>query len=602
MVEAVVLLDRIMTSIALGESHFREFKSALEGPSEAKTPRDKKAISRDICEALVGFANADGGELLVGVEDDGQITGVANNARTIDYLLNTWRTGVNSKTPLSGVRSSRAEIDGKTILYFATQKSTAFVHQTSDGKCLQRRDLETIPIAAEEIQYTRAERLSQEYDRQYVQGAQSDVLDLQAVKIVADQISAGMGPEKCLQYLDMADFADGYLRLRRAALLLFAKDPARWHPRLQIRILRVAGTEIKSGAEFNVKEDEYVSGNIVTLIERAWTQLRPHLAQTRLTGSAKFETSVMYPELACREALINAIAHRDYSQEGRGIEIFVFDDRMEVVSPGALLSSLSIDDLRRLDGAHQSRNALICRALREVGYMREVGEGMRRIFELMRSNELAEPEIESSAGVFRVSLTNRALYKPEHLLWLENFSELKLTPEEKAVVVLGYGGRSISPNEIWNSLGIVDTERYRQILASLQGHGVLVSTMSRNQAASIARARRANVRDMPRFRIQVLAHSGPVREPKGPDGGEQSEMSRVFLTNLPVAVQSVEILDFLREHGVAGDLFRRPHWNYGFVQMESEESAIAAIHILNGALFRGYRLVARPAYPHRAVG
>ena len=119
----------------------------------------------------------------------------------------------------------------------------------------------------------------------------------------------------------------------------------------------------------------------------------------------------MYPELACREALINAIAHRDYSQEGRGIEIYVFDDRMEITSPGSLLSSLTIEDLKRREGAHQSRNSLVARVLREMGYVREVGEGMRRIFELMESNELTEPNIVSSPQTFTVTLSNRPIYR-----------------------------------------------------------------------------------------------------------------------------------------------------------------------------------------------
>src|ERR1044072_2888805 len=74
--EFINLEERALTSISLGESHFREFKSALQGPPGKKTARDAKSICQDIGEALVAFANADGGELLIGVEDNGEITGL----------------------------------------------------------------------------------------------------------------------------------------------------------------------------------------------------------------------------------------------------------------------------------------------------------------------------------------------------------------------------------------------------------------------------------------------------------------------------------------------------------------------------------------------
>jgi len=154
--------------------------------------------------------------------------------------------------------------------------------------------------------------------------------------------------------------------------------------------------------------------------------------------------------LACREALVNAIAHRDYAEEGRGIEIFVFDDRMEVRNPGALLSSVSMDDLLKLEGVHQSRNAICCRVLRELGYMRELGEGMRRMFDLMRVNELTPPELGSAGNSFSVTLRHTTIYNQQQLLWLQQFDEFSLDREQKAIVVLGIGGALVSPQDIWD--------------------------------------------------------------------------------------------------------------------------------------------------------
>src|SRR5205823_3813058 len=103
MSDVLLLPERVRNSILLGESHFREFKSAQEGPKEGKKPRPAKKICEDIGEALVAFANADGGDLLIGVEDDGSITGVPHSDIDIERMLEAPKTHVHSGSilPLS---------------------------------------------------------------------------------------------------------------------------------------------------------------------------------------------------------------------------------------------------------------------------------------------------------------------------------------------------------------------------------------------------------------------------------------------------------------------------------------------------------------------
>ena len=222
-IESVNLEERARTAISLGESHFREFKSALQGPPEAKKARSSKSIRRDIGEALVAFANGDGGELLIGVEDDGAITGIDRlSEEDKASLRESPHSQVHKKTPLPPIRTTTLKLDGFQVLYFSVQKSTAHVHLTSDGRCVQRSDLETVPIPPEEILFDRRERESREYDREYVDGATAADLNRDLVKPVAEQISPGMSVEKCLQYLDLAEYIGPGLRLRRAALLLFS--------------------------------------------------------------------------------------------------------------------------------------------------------------------------------------------------------------------------------------------------------------------------------------------------------------------------------------------------------------------------------------------
>ncbi len=613
--QIVNLEERAKTAISLGESHFREFKSALQGPPSAKTSRSSNSIARDIGEALVAFANADGGELLIGVEDDGTITGTNKlNESDMQRLAEAPKSNVHGKTPLPPVRIATLVLDGLRILYFSIHKSTSHIHLTSDGRCVQRRDLETLPIPAEEIIFGRRERESREYDREYIDSAKVNDLNAGLIQAVAEQISPGMSVEKCLQYLDIAEYIGPGLRLRRSAPLLFAKEPSKWHPRLQLRIIKVEGTELKSGSQYNAKSDQTVTGNILELVEKGWEALRPQLVQTRLGKDARFGTTIMYPELACREALVNAIAHRDYSEEGRGVEIYVFDDRMEVRNPGALLSTITIADLVRLEGVHQSRNATIARVLREAGYMRELGEGMRRMFELMKKSELTQPELTSSTNSFCVTLRHSTIYSSAQKLWLEQFDSFNLSREQKAIVVLGIGGNIIAPQDIWESLGIVDTEHYRQLIESLQVLRILRSEVPKAVAQKEARRRRTSVRKVPRFKITVPEREGmvaskpAVSEPICDERANNPDPeARLWIANLPSSIEESELTEFLTPFGEIQDVCIPRHFDtgkakgYAFVEFENKAIAQELIPKLNGLKFSGYSLVVRKATPKRDI-
>jgi len=102
-VDVLKITDRIRNSIELGESQFREFKNCFEGPPSNRKPRDPKSLVRDIAETLVAFANADGGEFLLGVEDNGNITGLPYNEETISNLGEIYKDAIHQDTPLTGV-------------------------------------------------------------------------------------------------------------------------------------------------------------------------------------------------------------------------------------------------------------------------------------------------------------------------------------------------------------------------------------------------------------------------------------------------------------------------------------------------------------------
>jgi ATP-dependent DNA helicase RecG len=408
----LVLQEKVKNTLILGESHFREFKTAFEGRPDNKKPRLTKKICEDIGEALVSFANADGGEILIGVEDDGTVTGIPHSEDDINAMLGAVKTHVFQGQELPITFSTTLTINGLTILYFSVNKGTTQIYQLPDGRCVRRKDKATLPASVDQIQFEKQEIRSRECDSQFVDGALVTDLDITLLQSAADAYIKGLSVELYLQQIGLAVYGVNGLRLKRAALLLFGKsnEIGRWHSRCQIRFIKVQGEKLESGEKYNVISDESVQGNIFDLWFKSWENLRPYLAyKTEFGSNAQFEQKFTYPEDACKEAILNAIAHRDYSIQN-GIEIYIFNNRMEIKSPGALLSTLTIKNLYQLEGAHESRNSLIARVLRENKLMRELGEGMKRIFELMNENELEKPILYSNGLWFSVTLYKKTIF------------------------------------------------------------------------------------------------------------------------------------------------------------------------------------------------
>jgi ATP-dependent DNA helicase RecG len=596
------LKERLEIALELGESYYCEFKSALEGPPNHKIPRELKDIFADIAKTLVAFANADGGALFLGVEDNCTVSGVPFDEEKLNAILDSAENYVLKETPLEIKSKNIIRYNGQKVVYFSVYKGSKYVHQTSKGECFQRIDRESRPTGADQIRFAREEILSREYDRQFIDLARLTDLDLSLVLNVAQEITKikNISPEKFLQYMELAEFDGENFRLRRAALLLFAKNPNKWHPRSRVRILKINGTEEQSAPSYNVTEVADIDGNIFHLIDHSWEALRPALTETRYSNDGLFKTQIIYPDLACKEALINAITHRDYSIEGRGIEIRIFLDRLEVLSPGKLLSKYSIEDLKELKGAHETRNTYIARVLREFGYIRELGEGIRRMYELMKSNELVEPQISSPNKSFIVTLFNKFIYTKEEKVWLDQFDHLKLTREQKTVVKLGINNRLVSPKEIFDNVGIVDTDDYRELIGSLQKLGILITKISKIQAQNQAKRIGRQTKSIPRYEIQLpkdksvaVANTSPLV------GDDKSDYSKVFVGNVDFSVSESELSDFMSRFGeisdvqIAIDKITGNPRGFAFVEFEQKSSLENALKNVNPLFLRNRKLQIR---------
>lgn len=492
--------ERIRNTIRLGESHYSELKSALKGKEESKKPRIVKEICLDIAETLVSFANADGGDLLIGVEDDGTITGIPHSDDDINTMFNAVNTHLLKDSRLPIGRSTKISIDGKIILFFSVNKGTDKIYQLSDGRCLRRDDKQTIPVSFNIINFERMEANSRAFDRCFIDGAQVSDLDIDLVQSLADNYLKGLSVARYLQQLNIAEYTTSGIRLRKAALLLFSKDIHKWHPRCQIRILKVKGTTLLGGEDYNVEKEERVHGNIFELLISSWEKLSIFLSYKTEREDGLFVPKYLYPESACREALINAIAYRDYSIQN-GIEIYIFDDRMEIKSPGALLSTIKIEDLEGLKGEHESRNSFITNVLSKNKIMRELGEGIKNIFEIINTSDLKKSKLSSNTHSFTITLYHSSVFNDRQLEWLKQFGKIKLTPRQKRIVVLGMDSREISPNEIYRAIYTDKVEVYTEEITPLINNEILKGIINKASAAQKDKRGRIDKKEVKRYKV-----------------------------------------------------------------------------------------------------
>ncbi len=246
--------------------------------------------------------------------------------------------------------------------------------------------------------------------------------------------------------------------------------------------------------------------------------------------------------------------------------------------------------------------------------MRELGEGMRRIFELMKMNDLTPPELNADNNVFTVTLHHRYVYTPEQKLWLESFDRFNLSREQKTIVLLGYNSHTISPREIWDAVGIVDTEYYRQVIVSLQKIGILKSTINKARAQALAKRHRTTVKNIARFSISLPAVAGasetervsPLEQPKQrplPFEMDSGDYARVFVGNVPFRIQPNDLVSLLSQFGPLEDvvvpvdpLTRRPR-GYAFAEFENSVDAVKAVKNTGTIRIDGRALVIREARP-----
>ena len=425
------------------EGQFFERKSCYDRSGKRPKRRPAREVAQDVAETLTAMANADGGTFAIGIEDDGTPTGVDYPPDRLDVILRALQRLV--RPPLKA-RHQWVDLDNVQVLVFEVDWSPE-VHQLSDGRYLLRVGDKNLPFPASDITAMKEGKRRRVTESRFISEASLRDLDPALFDEFREKTELPLSDEEILQHYRLAEARNGRLVLSLAALLLFAKDPIRWHPACHVDFVKWEGTERRFGAALNVVKRARIEAPLPKLIEQTFTTIWPHIRERQQLVDLFFEERFEYPTFAWQEAIINAVAHRDYALEGTPIEIWIFFDRLEVRSPGELVEPVTIERLARRERVHASRNPRIVRVLTEWGYMRELGEGVPRMFEVMEREGLKPPKFQMEAGaIFTVILRNTPVYPPETLRWLKQFERYDLSPNQKRLLAYAHahGGRFTS--------------------------------------------------------------------------------------------------------------------------------------------------------------
>jgi ATP-dependent DNA helicase RecG len=363
---------------------------------------DRKSVrvtAKDLADDLVGFGNAEGGIVVVGLWND-RVEGTDGDARrrnalqqaSVDFTV----PPVRARTRLVPCVNSAGDPDH--LLVIDIEASDGVVHTN-------KKDVAFLRVGDETRKLTFAQRQELTFDKG--QGAfefrRSGVPVATADGFLLKQYAEAVGASSAEQLLHARGLALGG-ELTIAGYLLFAEHPQALYPEAHVRVLRYRGRERGTGSRQQLQADHRVEGPLPRQILEAKALVERLEPQRRsLSREGVFTDQGLVPGDAWLEALVNAVIHRSYSLAGDHIRIEIFDDRIEVSSPGRFPGIVSMEDPTK--APRYARNPRIARVLADLNFGQELGEGIKRMYEEMQLAGLQAPLYRQASSEVRVELS-----------------------------------------------------------------------------------------------------------------------------------------------------------------------------------------------------
>lgn len=389
----------------------------IQTGTESKYFDRKSGKSRvaELAADISAFANADGGTLVIGISDKKRtLEGVnACGDEKINDFINAPK---DCCRPMPRYQEEFIDIindNGKPdrLLLLHIEASVDQIIRTSNDRTYLRIGDKSKELLGESLRNLEYSKSARHYEDEVNADAKIKDLDEELIEAYKQHVGAeGLDTEQVLQARGFIKEQGEKQYLTNAAVLLFAKNIQQFYPNCRIRFVRYNGSFAKVGTEINIIRDYNIEYPLLRIIDKAKefiaTQLREFTALDVKTG--RFQIVPEYPEFAWQEGIVNAVTHREYAMSGAFIKVTMYDDRLEIDSPGKLPNVVTLDNIKT---TRYSRNPRISRVLTEFGWVRELNEGVKRIYSDMERFFLDAPVYSEPDEQVRLVLKNNIVMR-----------------------------------------------------------------------------------------------------------------------------------------------------------------------------------------------
>ena len=377
--------ENLMKIITLGESQEVEFKESFHS-------------NQDISEIMCGFVNTSGGVIIIGVNKNKEMIGITKDLDDVQQRISSSAQAID---PAIIPDIKIHIINSKNIISIVIQKATDSQLYTYKGIIYVRVGSTTKKIEGSQmVDFLRAKQILV-FDE--------TPTDAKITDLDTNKIKQYLNTRNQNDYLDnhsVEDFListklatkNGFLKIKNSALVIFAKNPIFFNPQLEIKLVRFETNE-----PVNIISHELVQADLVEGISRSLLFIRSNISKEIKITESKREEIFEYPLEVVREAIVNAVAHRDYFSKD-AIQLYLFPNRVEITNPGSIPRSLPKELFGTLS---VQRNPLIYKILRDLGFVEGLGSGIPRMINGMRKHNLRDPEFGIYEQFYKITLYNK---------------------------------------------------------------------------------------------------------------------------------------------------------------------------------------------------
>ncbi len=443
-----------------------------------------------IAENLVAFANTEGGIIIIGLCADGSPATARTKGYEVERSLKIADNLYNPPVVIDGYEEIQLHITDNAVASAPNENSnrgeistlspltlpahvirvprSTELHALADGRVLIRSGKVNRPLGGQEILRLASAKNTGDFETEAVTGATIDDFNHKLIDEYLDKRAErtkrpDSGEVNRLLMEIGAITAEGAPTV--CGLLLFSEYPQRWLPQSSVVFARFVGTTPRGEqglAGYSRREE--ITGPLPRLIEATWNLVWSEMAISAVVKGLEREETFEYPQFAVREALVNAICHRDYRLRGRRIEVRMFSDRLEVISPGGLPGFITVENIK---DEHFSRNPRLVGGLFQWGYIEELGLGIDRMIEVMEQAGHSPPKFDARPYSFAVALHNERT-RPKVPEWSRDTNHR----QARALQYIRENG-SIANREYRSLIHTVSAETLRLDLADLVEKGIL---------------------------------------------------------------------------------------------------------------------------------